>query len=362
MEELSVPTTSLFVCSLRLYITNQFVKYVLEKENGDQQSKELVKSFFKKYDPDLPNIVSRYSNILVYDPYSYYFCKTNESLLYISDSLNKINDTFPGNLESKTFEKEVLEEIQFPTNLRFPELKNYILNSKNPMMSWTLLNSKGLLLALLFRTRYIDDFIVEKINEGYDQFVLLGAGLDSRGYRLPFKSGTTVWEVDFPEVLNYKQFVLESVKDVIPKVSQANNVYITSDLLKPQDWTSQLQSTGFDSNKKTIWIMEGLLFYIERSGISLILNSVSKLSSSGSGACMQNMSADLTEKETFNPMVLLCRKEMRSLSNDPYEYQLEMGFTKDVKIYHESQIEILYKISEEKIENTNNHIIIAYKP
>ncbi|EFA76843.1 hypothetical protein PPL_09595 [Heterostelium album PN500] len=361
MEVISIPSTSLFVCSSRLFITNSFIERVLNNPNSDDQTKELVKPLLGVYDSSLPNLLEKYLSILVYDPYSYYFCQTAESSLIVSNAMDKANLQYPGCYESESFRKEVLEEIKFPTNLSFKELKQYIMSSKSPMMSWTMLNSKGLIIHMLLRTKYIDDFVQEKINEGYEQFVILGAGFDTRGYRMPFKSGTTVWEVDFPEVLNYKRYVIEGVKDV-PKVSQADNVYIISDLLATKDWTEQLEATGFNRNKKTIWIMEGLLPYIERSGVSSVLKTINSLSTSGSGVCFENILADESKYDKHNPIVIFMYSTMRSHTHLPFEFIPELGFTKDVKVLYENQTQKHFKISDEEDDcHVRSYLTIAYK-
>src|ERR1700731_3408865 len=54
------------------------------------------------------------------------------------------------------------------------------------------------------RTRYIDTFFSEAITAGIGQGVILAAGLDARGYRLPWAPGTTVFEIDQPQVIKFK--------------------------------------------------------------------------------------------------------------------------------------------------------------
>ncbi|EFA76842.1 hypothetical protein PPL_09594 [Heterostelium album PN500] len=361
MEKITVPTTSLFVCSSRLFVTNEYVGKVLNNPNSTDDEMKSIQEFRRRYNSSLPNLLDHYSKILVYDPYSYYFCNTDESTLIVSNVMDKFHSMYPCFFETELFKKEVLEVIKFPTDLAYKELKNYVLNSPSPMMSWTMLNSQGLLIHMLLRTKYIDDFVQEKINEGFEQFVILGAGLDSRGYRLPFKSGTTVWEVDFPEVLNYKQFVIGNAE--IPKVSQANNVFITSDLLQSKEWTSRMDSTGFNRAKKTIWILEGLVFYIDREGTSLILKTVNSMSASGSGILYETISKRYSYHEKLNPMITLFRVDMITTTETPTDLLEDLCFTKDVKSLSEIDTQILYNVKKE--DDNEPHVptsfTIAYK-
>ena len=54
------------------------------------------------------------------------------------------------------------------------------------------------------RTRLIDDFFLDAARAGVRQAVILAAGLDARAYRLGWPSGTTVYEIDQPEVIDFK--------------------------------------------------------------------------------------------------------------------------------------------------------------
>jgi methyltransferase (TIGR00027 family) len=59
--------------------------------------------------------------------------------------------------------------------------------------------------TVAIRTRIIDDFVAEAIARGVDTVVNLGAGLDTRPYRLPLPAALTWIEVDYPDVIAYKQ-------------------------------------------------------------------------------------------------------------------------------------------------------------
>jgi methyltransferase (TIGR00027 family) len=54
------------------------------------------------------------------------------------------------------------------------------------------------------RTRFFDDFFIGAAEAGVRQAVILAAGLDTRAYRLPWPAGTVVYEIDQPQVINFK--------------------------------------------------------------------------------------------------------------------------------------------------------------
>jgi methyltransferase (TIGR00027 family) len=60
--------------------------------------------------------------------------------------------------------------------------------------------TRGIYGAQVCRTRYIDDTIASALSEGIDQLVILGAGYDSRAYRLPGAKRARVFEVDLATV------------------------------------------------------------------------------------------------------------------------------------------------------------------
>ena len=55
------------------------------------------------------------------------------------------------------------------------------------------------------RTRYFDDFIVYSLPD-ISQVVLLGSGLDTRAYRLPLTASTTIFEIDLPEIIDWRRY------------------------------------------------------------------------------------------------------------------------------------------------------------
>ncbi len=65
-------------------------------------------------------------------------------------------------------------------------------------------NVRALVDSIAVRTRYFDDFFADAMNAGIRQAVILASGLDTRAYRLPWTPGTTVFEVDQPEVIEFK--------------------------------------------------------------------------------------------------------------------------------------------------------------
>lgn len=126
------------------------------------------------------------------------------------------------------------------------------------------------------RTRFFDDFFVQACAAGIRQAVILAAGLDCRGYRLPWPTGSRVFEVDQPRVLEFKQQVLDQLR----AVPTAHRVTVATDLR--DDWANALKDGGFMTGQPTAWALEGLLMYLPGAAQDTLFEKVYELSSAGS--------------------------------------------------------------------------------
>lgn len=122
-------------------------------------------------------------------------------------------------------------------------------------------------LQAIIRTRFYDDYLLDA---GCPQVVLLGAGLDSRAYRLDWPSGTSLFEVDLPGVLAFKEKVLA---DAEPRCQRS---VVPADLA--QEWGKPLLAAGFDPERPTAWLAEGLLAYLTPEEADRLLSTVTGLS------------------------------------------------------------------------------------
>jgi methyltransferase (TIGR00027 family) len=126
------------------------------------------------------------------------------------------------------------------------------------------------------RTRFFDDFFVLATTAGLRQAVILAAGLDARAYRLPWPQGTVVFEVDQPEVVQFKTLTLAE----LGASPTADRRAVGIDLR--EDWPTMLRDTGFDTTKPTAWIAEGLLVYLPPEAQNRLFDNITELSAPGS--------------------------------------------------------------------------------
>lgn len=124
------------------------------------------------------------------------------------------------------------------------------------------------------RTKYFDAYFAEAARAGVRQVVILAAGLDSRAYRLAWPDGTVVYELDQPEVLEFKRTALG---DARPRAERRE---VAVDLR--DDWPAALSAAGFDASRPSAWIAEGLLIYLPATAQQQLFTGVDRLAATGS--------------------------------------------------------------------------------
>jgi methyltransferase (TIGR00027 family) len=141
----------------------------------------------------------------------------------------------------------------------------------DPNFPWS-----GLGLYVAVRSRFFDDFLAAAAESGLRQVVFLAAGLDTRAFRLDWRPGSTVYEIDAPMVLGFK----ESVLGAQGAAARCDRRTVTADLRA--DWPAALKEAGFDPAAPTAWLAEGLFPYLPDEAMQSLLGHVHKLSAPGS--------------------------------------------------------------------------------
>jgi len=117
---------------------------------------------------------------------------------------------------------------------------------------------------LVPRTRRGDDLVHENYAKGTRQLVILGAGMDARAWRLSGTPELSVYEVDQPTTFAYKEPLVSSEKLLVKK-----RIAVPADFDKDdgtgeaENWeTELLASDGFDKQEPSLWLLEGLVYYL----------------------------------------------------------------------------------------------------
>jgi methyltransferase (TIGR00027 family) len=149
------------------------------------------------------------------------------------------------------------------------------------------------------RTRWYDEAIARATGEGIRQFVILAAGMDSRAYRIAWPPGARVFEIDQAEVIAAKVQRLGSATPACDRVA------IGMDLAG--DWPAALAEHGFRRDVPTVWLVEGLLLYLERDAVDSLLRRVDVLAAPGSVTLYDVIGRSLLDSPVIAPTLAMMR-------------------------------------------------------
>ena len=130
------------------------------------------------------------------------------------------------------------------------------------------------------RTKYFDTYFGHGRRAGVRQMVLLAAGLDSRGYRLDWPAGTVVFELDQPQVLEFKR---EALAGTAPADRRAPR-----DRRRPaQRLAAGAAGPRIRPSSPSAWIAEGLLIYLPATAQHQLFTGIDALSAPGSHVAVE---------------------------------------------------------------------------
>ncbi len=163
-----------------------------------------------------------------------------------------------------------------PTSLRFVAdvAKRPVIGRAVPAildLGWPRTRSSGVV-----RTRLIDTMVQEALDDGTAQLILLGAGYDSRAYRLPFAIGVTVFEVDHPSTQRVKRARLSA------SGTSVDHVRFVGVDFELDNIADRLAEAGFDEGARSIVVWEGVISYLSESAVDDNFELLSRISSPGS--------------------------------------------------------------------------------
>ncbi len=161
--------------------------------------------------------------------------------------------------------------------------------------------------GMAVRTRFFDRLFLDAAASGVRQAVILASGLDARAYRLPWPDGTVVYEVDQPEVIEFKTTELAG----LGAQPTATRRVVAIDLR--EDWPKALVDNGFDPTQPTAWIAEGLLIYLPSDAQDKLFDDITALSAPGSRLATERV-PDVTAFVSGRPKELA--EKMKELGSD----------------------------------------------
>ncbi|OBI94548.1 class I SAM-dependent methyltransferase [Mycobacterium asiaticum] len=160
--------------------------------------------------------------------------------------------------------------VDFFTKMIDGDLELEAFENFSPDRMQAMINGMGV------RTKYFDEYFANATANGVRQAVILASGLDARAYRLPWPEGTVVYEIDQPQVIEFKTSTLAG----IGAEPTATRRPVAIDLRG--DWPTALQTAGLDATKPTAWLAEGLLIYLPPDAQDRLFDNITALSVPGS--------------------------------------------------------------------------------
>ena len=128
-------------------------------------------------------------------------------------------------------------------------------------------------MQIVVRTRFFDEALLRAARVA-KQVVILAAGMDARAYRLAWPNGTTVYELDQPAVIAAKADSLPTISHAVAASRLASTW--------PTTGRSALQTAGLDPEAPTVWLIEGLLQYLDEGAVRTLFERVDGLSAPNS--------------------------------------------------------------------------------
>ena len=217
------------------------------------------------------------------------------------------------------------------------------------------------------RTKFFDEFFLtatgggnsaeatgggnsaEATAAGIRQVVILAAGLDARAYRLPWPAGTVVYEIDQPEVIAFKTTTLTG----LGAEPTADRRTVAIDLR--QDWPAALREAGFDPDRPTAWIAEGVLGYLPPDAQDRLLDNITALSAAGSRFATESIAGrdDLDEEAI--------KERMKAVSARWREHGFDLDMTELIYFGDRNEAaEYLKSHGWEIIGRTNRELFADY--
>ena len=160
-----------------------------------------------------------------------------------------------------------------------PYSKNFVIGSGIMKLMGHKLNSwltqkiaPGFHEHLISRTRFVDELVEKCSRDGIEQYVILGAGYDSRAHRLDLSPSIKIFEVDQKDVQDRK---LSKLPIEVPNFE--NVTYVSVDFSN-QSLAEQLLNAGFDQSKSTVFTLEGVSQYVSKDALISTIKEVQILS------------------------------------------------------------------------------------
>jgi methyltransferase (TIGR00027 family) len=162
------------------------------------------------------------------------------------------------------------------------------------------------------RTTFYDEAIARHFGN-IDQLIILGAGFDTRVYRLPADTTVRCFEIDEPKTQAFKREMLRKAG-----VENARTTYVPADF-EQEDWFEKLVSAGFEPSKPSLFTWESVTMYLDREAVE---DSLRKIAGTSPGSIV---AFDYVSVELINSQSLFMRyaRAVMSATGEPWHFGID---------------------------------------
>ena len=173
----------------------------------------------------------------------------------------------------------------------------------------------GAIEFIVARERYVDDFLRNGLREGLDQVVILGAGFDTRAYRIAGIEKVRVYEVDHPATQEVKLKRLKKAIGPLP----GHVTFVALDF-NSRSLREGLAAAGFNENQRTLFIWQGVIMYLSPEAVDGTLAFIADHSGTGSSVIF-----DYFYISTLRDLTLKTARRVTRMLGETLTFGLEEG-------------------------------------
>jgi methyltransferase (TIGR00027 family) len=205
--------------------------------------------------------------------------------------LPEVERVFSDPYAERFFSKEELDAVQTPEQAR----------ARIDAYSQIMPGVNG---AIVSRIKFIDDYLASCIRESLEQVVMIGAGYDTRAYRLEgLKNGVAVFEVDHPATQTVK---IETIEEIFGE--RPGRVHFVPVVFGQDKLDEALFASGYRKEGKTLFIIEGLLMYIPPPAVDGLLSFIATASRPGSSLVADYFHTDVIDGSSDLPEAMALKQ------------------------------------------------------
>ncbi len=182
---------------------------------------------------------------------------------------------------------------------RLAQLNSPLKSKILPFLEWLLI--PGITLNYVLRKRFIEEQVCSAIDDGITQIVNIGAGFDTLAWRLSRRfSPVNFIEIDHPATSAEKRSAVAAVSESMPNLH-----FVAADLSHETIESALNSCAGFDSGRKTLYICEGVLMYLEEPRVIALFDAFRSLTGSGTLFIFSCMEPRRSVKHRPRPLLQL---------------------------------------------------------